>query len=129
MELLDHVSFPGGSDGKEFACNTGDLSSIPGSGRFPCRMKWQPTLVFLPRKFHGQRRPVCYSSWGHKQLDTTEHAHHPSSHTTRQGLCLRTYVPCLRHYHYRAYPLLLKCLYPQLVGGHHCIVFGTFPGH
>ena len=25
--------FPGGSDGKEFACNAGDLSSIPGSGR------------------------------------------------------------------------------------------------
>ena len=25
----------GGSDGKEFACNTGDLGSIPGSGRAP----------------------------------------------------------------------------------------------
>ena len=27
--------FPGGSDGKEFACNVGDLGSIPGLGRFP----------------------------------------------------------------------------------------------
>ena len=27
--------FPGGSDGKESACNAGDLSSIPGSERFP----------------------------------------------------------------------------------------------
>ena len=27
--------FPGGSDGKESACSTGDLSSIPGSGRSP----------------------------------------------------------------------------------------------
>jgi len=26
---------PGGSDGKEFACNAGDTSSIPGSGRSP----------------------------------------------------------------------------------------------
>ena len=26
---------PGGSDGKEFACNGGDLVSIPGSGRSP----------------------------------------------------------------------------------------------
>ena len=26
-------SFPGGSEGKESACNAGDLSSIPGSGR------------------------------------------------------------------------------------------------
>ena len=25
--------FPGGSDGKESACNAGDLDSIPGSGR------------------------------------------------------------------------------------------------
>ena len=27
--------FPGGSDGKESACNTGDLCSIPGLGRSP----------------------------------------------------------------------------------------------
>ena len=27
--------FPGGSDGKESACNAGDLSSIPGLGRSP----------------------------------------------------------------------------------------------
>ena len=28
-------SFPGGSDGKESACNVGDLDSIPGLGRSP----------------------------------------------------------------------------------------------
>ena len=27
--------FPGGSDGKEYACNAGDLSSTPGLGRSP----------------------------------------------------------------------------------------------
>ena len=27
--------FPGGSDGKEFACNAGDQGSIPGLGRSP----------------------------------------------------------------------------------------------
>ena len=27
--------FPGGSDGKESACNAGDLGSIPGLGRSP----------------------------------------------------------------------------------------------
>ena len=31
--LID--SFPGDSDGKESACNVGDLGSIPGSGRSP----------------------------------------------------------------------------------------------
>ena len=29
------VGFPGSSEGKESACNTGDLSLIPGSGRSP----------------------------------------------------------------------------------------------
>ena len=29
------LSFPGGSDGKESACNAGDPGSIPGLGRFP----------------------------------------------------------------------------------------------
>ena len=27
------MGFPGGLDGKEFACNVGDLDSIPGLGR------------------------------------------------------------------------------------------------
>ena len=27
--------FPGGSDGKEFTCNVGELGLIPGLGRFP----------------------------------------------------------------------------------------------
>ena len=29
------MGFPGDSDGKESACNAGDLGSISGSGRFP----------------------------------------------------------------------------------------------
>ena len=29
------LGFPGGSDGKESACNVGDLGSIPGFGRSP----------------------------------------------------------------------------------------------
>ena len=29
------MGFPGGSDGKESACNVGDLGSIPGSRRSP----------------------------------------------------------------------------------------------
>ena len=29
------VGFPGGSDGKEFTCNAGDLGPIPGLGRSP----------------------------------------------------------------------------------------------
>ena len=45
---------------------------IPGSGGFPWRRKWQPTPVFSPGKFHGQRSLAGYSPWGHKESDTTE---------------------------------------------------------
>ena len=42
-----------------------------------CR-KWQPTPVFLPGESHGQRSLMGYSSWGHKETDTTEQL---STHT------------------------------------------------
>ena len=36
------LGFPGGSDGKESACNVGDLGSIPGLGRSPGEGKGCP---------------------------------------------------------------------------------------
>ena len=41
-----------------------DAGLIPGWGRSPWRMKWQPTPVFLPGKFHGQRSWVAKQSTG-----------------------------------------------------------------
>ena len=41
------MGFPGGSDGKESACNAGDLGLIPGLGRSPSEREWLPTPVFL----------------------------------------------------------------------------------
>ena len=37
-----------------------------------CRMKWQPTTVFLPGESHGQRSVAVYSSDGCEELDTIE---------------------------------------------------------
>ena len=34
-KILIYMGFPGGSDGKESACNVGDLGSVPGLGRSP----------------------------------------------------------------------------------------------
>ena len=34
--------------------------------------EWEPTAVFLPGEFHGQRNLAGYSPWGPKELDTTE---------------------------------------------------------
>ena len=49
--LLLCLGFPDCSVGKESGCNagdTGDVTLIPGSGRFPWRRKCQPIPVFLP---------------------------------------------------------------------------------
>ena len=43
----------------------------------PWRRKWQPTPIFLPREFHGQRSLAGCNPWRHKQLDTTEQFHLP----------------------------------------------------
>ena len=40
--------------------------------KIPWSRRWQPTPVFLPGKFHGQRSLAGYNSQGHKELDTTE---------------------------------------------------------
>ena len=59
------MGFPGGSDGKESACDAGDVGLNPGLGRSPGE-GWQPTPVFLPGEFHGQRSPAGYSLCGLK---------------------------------------------------------------
>ena len=38
------LGFPGGSGGKESACNAGDLGSIPGLGKYPGEGKGYPLL-------------------------------------------------------------------------------------
>ena len=40
------LAIPDGSDGKESACNAGDLSSIPGSGRSPGEGRGNPLQYF-----------------------------------------------------------------------------------
>ena len=40
--------------------------------KIPWRRKWQPSPVFLPEEFHGQRSLVGYSPWGLKESDMTE---------------------------------------------------------
>ena len=64
----------------------GDLSSIPGSGRYPWRREWLPTPVFLPGESHEQRSLAGYSPWGHKELDVTERL------TAQHNLVIRGWV-------------------------------------
>ena len=67
--------FPGGSVVKNLPANAGVAWRCrfnPWVRKIPWRRKWQLTPVFLPRKFHGQRRLTGYSPWGCKESDTTE---------------------------------------------------------
>ena len=52
--------------------DTGDVGSIPGSGRLLWRRKWQPTAVFLPGESQGRGSLAGCHLWGHTELDTTE---------------------------------------------------------
>ena len=40
------------------------------------RRKQQPTPVFVPGEFHGQKVLVGYSPWGYKESDMTEQLTH-----------------------------------------------------
>ena len=63
--------FPGGSVGKEFACDEG-VEFDHWVRKIPWRRAWQPTPAFLPGQFHGQRSLAGYSPQGHKESDRTE---------------------------------------------------------
>ena len=57
---------------KESACNAGDLGLDSGVMKIPWRRERQPTPVFLPGEFRGQKSLTGYSPWGHKESDLTE---------------------------------------------------------
>ena len=66
------LGFSGSPDDKEFACNEGDLGSIPGLGRSPGGGHGNPLQDSSLENPHGKRSLVGYSPQGHKELDTTE---------------------------------------------------------
>ena len=74
--LLASKGFSGGSDGKESACNAGDLGSIPGPGRSPGEGNGNPLWYSCLENSHGQRSLVGYSPWGYSRTQlSNSHAH------------------------------------------------------
>ena len=73
------MGFPGGVSGKEPACQCRRQKRHgldPWAGKIPWSGKRQPTLVFLPGKFNGQRSLVGYSPWATiEQLNTHTHTY------------------------------------------------------
>ena len=66
------MGFPGGSDGKESACNVGDLGLIPGLGRSPAGGNGNPLQDSCLESPYGQRILAGYSPGGLQELDVTE---------------------------------------------------------
>ena len=61
------LGFPGGSDGKESTCNTGDFGLISVSGRCPREGNGYPL------QYSCLENSMDRGAWqGHKELDTTE---------------------------------------------------------
>ena len=66
------MGYPGGSDGKEPACNVGDLGLIPGSGRSPGEGNGKPLQYSYLEDSTNRESLASYSPWGRKESDGTE---------------------------------------------------------
>ena len=67
--------FPGSSDGKESACNIGDLGSVPwGWGDGPLKKRMATHCSILVWRVPQTEEPgwATYSPWGLKESDTIE---------------------------------------------------------
>ena len=58
-----YSDFPDGSEGKESACNAGDVGSIPGLGRSPGGGHGNPLQYSCLENPEGQRSLAGYSPW------------------------------------------------------------------
>ena len=76
--------FLDGLDGKESACNVGDLGSIPGLGRSPGGGHGNSLQYSCLEKPQGQRSLVGYNPWGRKELDMTEQL--STAHNMSEGI-------------------------------------------
>ena len=54
--------------GKESTCQCRRHRFDPWVRKTPWRRKWQPVLVFLPGKSHGQGNLADYSPWGRERV-------------------------------------------------------------
>ena len=66
------MGFPGGSAGKESACNAGDLGWIPGLGRSPGEGTATHSSILAWRIPWTEQHGELYNPWGPKESDTTE---------------------------------------------------------
>ena len=92
-QFLAHWWRPGGSVVKKKICLPMRESWAQFLGwEDPLEEAWQPTAVFLPEKFPGQKNLAGYNPWGRKESDTTEWLN--DSKACCQGFTNITYRYC-----------------------------------
>ena len=73
------IGLPWWLSGKKICLQCRRPGFYPWVWKIPWRRKWQPTPVFLPGEFHGQRSLAGYSPWGSQRvrhdLATKQHIH------------------------------------------------------
>ena len=118
--------FPVGAVVKKLPAEAGrarDTGLIPGLGRVPeVGNGRQPTPVFLPGKFHGQRSRAGYNPWGHEsqtQLSdwvcARTHAHtHTHTHTHTECLLNFLFPTSLTNIRLRTLNPIYEPLCPHL---------------
>ena len=94
LVILFHITYtilrgyPGGSDGKENACNAGDLVD-PWVGKIPWRRDRQPTPVFLPGE----------SSWT-EESGRLQYMRSQTDMTVQHVYCFKAFSSWLQYFLY-----------------------------
>ena len=105
--LVGFGGFPGDATGKEPACQCRRCKRCefnPWVRKIPWRRAWQPTPIFFPGKFHGQRSLLSSSPWGCIESDMSEATY--QAHTGQAQACPQVGL--------LSQPLLYLILWPRL---------------
>ena len=89
------VGLPCSSNGKESACNAGELCSIPGSGRSPGEGNGNPFQYSCLGNLMDRRTWQAFVHGVHKESDMTEQLPVSPTHTTYIGMhmyCLENFL-------------------------------------
>ena len=79
------IGFPGGASSKELTYQYRRARRHRFDfwvGKIPWRREWQPTPVFLPGEYHGQRSVGVGGRWGLQFMGSQRVGHDTQTHTS-----------------------------------------------
>ena len=117
------TGIPGGSDGKESACNAGDLGSVPGLGRSPGGVHGNP------HQYSCLENPMDKGDWPATVIGSQRVRH---DWATKHTHCGRYFSSCFSINDSSCLPghlLLSLSLYIYRTLSRHLWLFGIYPGN